>query len=36
MVVEATINNPYDFTIPRSPFTWQYTDFAVAGGMTSE
>jgi len=35
MVVEATSNNPYDFTIPRSHFTQKYTACAVAGGMSS-
>jgi len=35
MVVEATRNNPYDFTIPRSHFTQQYTACAVAGSIFS-
>jgi hypothetical protein len=34
MVVEATRNNPCDFTIPRSHFTQQYTVCAVAGSMS--
>jgi putative component of membrane protein insertase Oxa1/YidC/SpoIIIJ protein YidD len=35
MVVEATRNNPCDFTIPCSHFTQQYIACAVAGSIFS-